>query len=475
MSTLTSPTGAATPVVALRRRDHHVGRRARRDGAVRLVASATLWLSLVLVTSWWVAGGGVQDLGSWTSGLTSLGRLTGLAASVLLLTQVVLMARVPVLEKAFGQDRLTRQHRLVGFTSFNLMLAHVALITWGYAAGSLLSTPGTLWDLTLTYPGMLLAAAGTVCLVMVVVTSIKAARGRLRYESWHLLHLYAYLGVGLALPHQLWTGQEFTSSTARTVFWWSAWASAAGAVLVWRVALPLVRHLRHQLRVTSVVGEGPGVVSIYVAGRRLDGLGVEAGQFLTWRFLDRAGWTRANPYSLSAAPDSRSLRLSVQDVGDGSGSLAALRPGTRVLVEGPYGRLSARARSRRKIALIGAGVGMAPIRALAEGLAYEPGEAVLLHRHTTDALFADELDQIARERGLHLLRLPGRRRHAGSWLGEGTRPDLEDVDHLRWWLPDLAERDVFLCGPGPWTDLVRADLLLAGLPPEQLHLETFQW
>ena len=69
---------------------------------------------------------------------------------------------------------------------------------------------------------MLLAVAGTACLVMVVVTSVRAARRRLRYESWHLLHLYAYLGVGLALPHQLWTGQEFLASTARTVFWWSA-------------------------------------------------------------------------------------------------------------------------------------------------------------------------------------------------------------------------------------------------------------
>ena len=102
---------------------------------------------------------------------------------------------------------------------------------------------------------------------MVVVTSIKAARKRLRYESWHLLHLYAYLGVGLALPHQLWTGQQFLTSTAATVYWWTLWAAAAGAVLVWRVGLPLWRSARHRLRVTSVVREGDGVVSVYVAGR----------------------------------------------------------------------------------------------------------------------------------------------------------------------------------------------------------------
>ena len=102
--------------------------------------------------------------------------------------------------------------------------------------------PATLWDLSASYSGVLLATGGTVALVMVVVTSVKAARRRLRYESWHLMHLYAYLGVGLALPHQLWTGQQFISSPARTVFWWSVYAVSAGAVLVWRVGLPVWRN-----------------------------------------------------------------------------------------------------------------------------------------------------------------------------------------------------------------------------------------
>ena len=406
---------------------------ARADAAARTAAVLLLWAVLLLVTYWWVADGGVQDLGGWETGLTSAGRLVGLVASVLLLAQVALMARLPALERAFGQDRLARGHRLVGFTSFNLMLAHIGLITWGYAAGDLARVPGTFWDLTVDYPGMLLALGGTVCLVLVAVTSIRAARGRLRYESWHLLHLYAYLGVGLALPHQLWTGAQFTSSTARTVFWWAAWAAVAAAVLVWRVALPVGRNLRHALRVTSVVPEAPGVVSVYLTGRRLDRMPGEAGQFFLWRFLGRPGWTRANPYSLSAAPDGRTLRITVQAVGDGSASLATLRPGTRVLVEGPYGRLSGRARTQRKVALIGAGVGMAPIRALAEGLDYAPGEAVLVHRYRDQPLFAREVGLISRARGLQVLGLSGRRRAPGSWTGgthRGPRVGPGRATHL---------------------------------------------
>jgi predicted ferric reductase len=456
-------------------RPERLGRRARRDAAVRVIAGSALWLSLLLVTFWWDVDGGVRDLAGWATGLDSVGRISALVASVLLLAQVLLMARVPFLEAAYGQDRLARIHRVVGFTSFNLMLTHVVLITWGYAGGELSRTPATLWDLITQYPGVLLSAGGTLALVLVVVTSIRAARRRLRYESWHLLHLYAYVGAGLALPHQLWTGEQFASSPGRTFFWWTAWAVAAGAVLLWRVGLPVARNLRHRLRVAEVVRESPDVVSVRLTGHRLDRLRTEAGQFVTVRFLNGPGWTRANPYSLSAAPDGRSLRISVQAVGDGSRAVADLRPGTRALVEGPYGRLGARARTRSRVALIGAGVGITPLRALAEGLDVAQGDCVVLHRYSTTPLFDDELEELARVRGHALLDLPGPRRGPASWLPVGIDPRVDDLYALTYWVPDIAERDVYVCGPEPWTELVRATLRAAGHPDDCLHLETFSW
>src|SRR6186997_1138743 len=181
------------------------------DRAVRLAAVLALWLGLLLVTYWWIADGGVTDLAHEVSGLTSLGRLSGLWAADLLLIQVLLMSRLPPLEHAFGRDRLTRIHRVVGLLSFYLMITHIVLIIAGYASARWSAALPTTWELITAYGGVLLAVAGTTCLIMVVVSSIKAARRRLRYESWHLLHLYGYLGVGLALPHQLWTGQEFCS------------------------------------------------------------------------------------------------------------------------------------------------------------------------------------------------------------------------------------------------------------------------
>jgi predicted ferric reductase len=442
----------------------------------RDVAGLLAWISMLFVVALWVSGGGVQGLSTVAGALTSTGRVTGLVSADLLLVQVLLMARIPWVERGYGQDGLARRHRFVGFTSFTLMVAHVVLIILGYAASDHAGLLAETWSLVTTYPGMLLATAGTAALVMVVVTSVRAARRRLRYESWHLLHLYAYLGVGLALPHQLWTGADFSSSSAATAFWWTAYAAAAGAILLFRFVLPLIRNLRHRLVVDHVVPEGRGVVSIYLRGRRLERLPVAAGQFFVWRFLHGPGRTRGNPFSLSAAPDGRWLRITAKDLGAGSRRLAELRPGTKVLFEGPYGVLTDSVRSGRKVTLIGSGIGITPLRALLEEMTYNPGEAVLLYRASTSEqfLFTRELDALALRRGVRVVYLPGPRAREGSWLpaNYATAPGHAVLRHF---VPDIAEHDVFVCGPDGWTETVTASAARAGVPAARIHSERFSW
>jgi len=443
----------------------------------RDVAGALAWLSMLVVTALWVAGGGLQGLASTAGALTSLGRLTGLIASDLLLIQVLLMARIPFVERSYGQDELVRRHRLVGFTSFNLMWAHIVLIYLGYAASSTVGLWGTALDLVVNYPGMLLAVAGTVALCLVVVTSVRRARARLRYESWHLLHLYAYLGAGLALPHQLWTGQDFIGNPAATVYWWGLYAVAVASVLVFRVLRPLVLNARHQFVVADVRSEAPGVTTVVIRGRRLDRFRARAGQFLQWRFLDGPGWTRAHPYSLSAAPDGRTLRVTAAHLGDGSSALPRLRPGTRVLVEGPYGRLHGGVRRRRKVLLMAAGIGITPMRALLEDLPQGPGDVVLVYRVSTtdEVIFGGELSALAESRGATVLTVPGPRlRSRPSWLPEQAG-HLADSEALAQLVPDVAEREVFVCGGVPWMGLVVAAAERAGVPAEHIHTERFTY
>lgn len=473
-------TTTATPraVAAARRRRPGRGFRLRSTPRWWADAAGVLaGVSLLIVTALWVRDGGVQQLaGGGAEAMSSLGRWTGLVASDLLLIQVLLMARIPLVERAFGQDRLAHWHRWTGFTSFNLMMAHVVLITIGYAGSDRTSVIAELWGMIVTYPGMLLATAGTLLLIMVVVTSMRAARRRLRYESWHLLHLYAYLGVGLALPHQLWTGTDFIGSPAATAYWWTLYAVAAGALVVYRLGVPVWRNARHRLTVSHVAPEGPGLTSVYLRGRRLESLPVRSGQFFCWRFLDGPGWTRSHPYSLSATPYGEMLRITVKDLGDGSARVAHVKPGTRVLIEGPYGKLTGESYPGGPVVMLACGIGITPLLSLLGELPYRGREALVVYRARTEheVAFRRELDWFVRHRGVRVVYLLGSRTNRPSWL-PASLASLRDDEALRQVAPDIARSHVYICGPEGWADAARTAVRSTGVANDRIHTELFSW
>lgn len=476
MSTVAVPQAVrppAAPTMTAPRR--HSGRR-RRAQAWNIAATLAIWVTSLFAVWLWVAGGGVDAvLAADAASLTSAGRLSGLVASNLLLYQVLLMARLPLFERGFGRDALTRLHRIVGFWSLWLMLVHVALLVAGYAAAAGIDPIAQLWEFVWDYPGMLLATVGMLVIIGVAVTSIRRARRRLRYESWHLLHLYAYIGVGIALPHQLWTGADFLASPAATVYWWTIWVATAASVIVFRLGIPLVRSARHRIRVASVERDGDRGVTVRMGGRALDRLAAQPGQFFIWRFLDGPGWTRGHPFSLSSDPARGELVLSARFAGDGTSRLARMKRGTRVLVEGPYGRLTGAERGGRRMLMIGAGAGVAPLVSLLEGEAYAPGEAVLLTRDSADgdALRTAAIAALVRDRGVRHLALNGRRADGDvSWL-PASHSAWRGPDVFRHLVGDPSDCDLYVCGPAPWMASVCRDARAAGLPPSRIHTESF--
>jgi predicted ferric reductase len=431
--------------------------------------------SVVAVVCLWLADQGLASLGGLDRAIGSLGLLTGLLASDLMLLQVVLLARIPWVERAWGHDLLVRRHRLLGFASFGSMIAHVALYAverLGRDGGSALSR---LWAVFVTDSWMLFATVGTLLVIGVTITSIRYARRKLRYESWHLLHLYAYLGIAFALPHQIADGADFHTTYAQ-IYWWSLYLFSLGTILVYRVGWPLWRSLYHRMRVESVRPEIPGVISVTVRGHRLDRLRTRSGQFFVWRFFDGPGWSRGNPYTISAAPQPDRLRITIQAAGDGSARAARLRPGTRVFIEGPYGTMTAERRRHPRMLLMAAGVGITPIRALLEDSPYAPGETTLIYRYTEDehAVLTTEIDDIAARRGVRVRYIAGPRRADGSWQPAGAHR-LDDAEALSRLVPDLGHHDTFVCGPPQWTTAARKALYRAGVARDQVHTEDFAW
>ncbi|MEU3614996.1 ferredoxin reductase family protein [Streptomyces sp. NPDC006872] len=396
-----------------------------------------------------------------SNALVVIGRFAGLYAALLMAFQLLLVARLPWLDRRIGMDRLTNWHRWTGFGLLWTLVGHVVFITFGYAESSSMNPVSQLVDLAETVEGVLRAAVAMVLILVIGGVSARWARRRLAYETWHFIHLYTYVAVVLAFTHQVAVGTTFTASSAATAYWYGVWGVALGSVLLGRFVLPLWRNWRHQLRVEAVVPEADNVVSVYITGRDLDRLPARAGQFFLWRFLTKDRWWQANPFSLSAAPDGTRLRLTAKAAGDGSAGLRHIKPGTRVFAEGPYGAFTAMHRTRPEALLIAGGVGVTPIRALLEEI---HGHAIVIYRVAgeRDAVLYDELRELALAKGaeLHLVTGP-------------PVPDRLAPRELAALVPDIAERDVFLCGPPPMMNAVLGTLRELDVPKPQIHFERF--
>jgi predicted ferric reductase len=415
-------------------------------------AAAIVWL-------WW-HGGNVTDVHDSSELLTSLARITGLLGAYSALVQVLLLARIPALERLVGFDRLTIWHRWNGHACLWLILAHVAFSFYGYALMDGVSLPSEIGTMIGggVYPGMVTATVGTVLFVVVVASSIVIARRRLPYEWWYAVHLSSYAAIALGWFHQVPTGNELVLDTVAADYWASLYLGTLGLLLAFRVLEPAVDAFRFRLRVAEVVEEGPGVWSLRLEGRGLERLGARGGQFFLWRFLARGEWWRSHPFSLSAAPTRDSLRVTVKALGDFSARVGEIPVGTRVVAEGPFGVFTAASRTREKLLLIGGGIGITPIRALLDELR---GDVRVIYRVLADdeRIFRDELpaDTIV---------------VAGDHATEAGRHLLGPA-HLRELVPDLDEREVYVCGPPAMAETAARNVRAAGVPGHLIHLERF--
>ena len=449
-----SPANRALPRPAPQAR-RAVGQAAVTAGVLGLVAVAVLGVVSESAADLRVRGGAAMFLGG----------MAGLVGMYLALVQLLLISRIPQLERILGQDGLLRWHRRVGPWPIALLVVHAIVITVGFAQAAHTGFLHQLGVFLRSYPDMLLAVVGLALMVMAGVASIGALRRRMRRETWWVIHLYMYLALALSFAHVLALGPTFVGHPLTQAVWAVVWAATAGVVVVYRFGLPLARTLRYRLRVAEVRQEAPGVVSVICTGRHLDRLRISGGQFFAWRFMKRGLWWQAHPYTVSALPRPPYLRLTVRQIGDHSAAVARLRPGTRVAIEGPYGAVTPDARTHDKAALVAGGIGITSIRAVLEGLPKSARPTVIVRAPTAEqVVLRDEMAALVKKTHGTLHELVGPRSATGS-----------PRTFLRKLVPDLTDRDVYVCGPEGFVHEVIAAAQELGVHRRSIHYEVYDW
>lgn len=450
-------------------------RKARQTAKIRPAPRPLPWVSslavavaacgLVIVLALGIATETASELAMPGGVATFIGSLTGLVGMYLALLMVLVVARIPPLERVVGQDGMLRWHRRLSPWPLSLIFAHALFVTIGYAQAAHSGVLHQLGAFIAHYPDMLMAVVALAIMVAIAIASIRALRLRMRRETWWVLHLYMYIALALSFAHVIALGPAFVGHPLTRVLWSLLWVLTAGTVLVYRVGLPVVRSLRYRLRVVEVHREVPGVVSVVMAGRQLEHLAVSGGQFMAWRFLVRGMWWQAHPYSLSAMPRPPYLRITVKQVGDHSAAVARLRRGTRVAIEGPYGNVTSDARTTAKVVLVAGGIGITALRSLLEDLPRNAEPVVIMRASSESQLvLRDEVAELVRHRKGSLYELVGSRRE----VAVSARSLLQLV-------PDLLQRDLYTCGPPGMVEDVVAAARRAGLPAQAVHSEVFSW
>jgi predicted ferric reductase len=372
-------------------------------------------------------------------------------------------------ERVFGFDKLNAWHRKIGYSLTASILLHPILLVVGYAGEHGVSYSAQFADFFNNWHDVSKAMLGILILLSVGIFSIRFFRKRMRYEHWHLVHLLMYLSVGFAFGHQ--TNFASVSAGWPMYYWLALNFCVFGCLLFYRFINPFVQFARFRFVVERVVPEGGDVYSIYVGGRGMERFKYEAGQFLHVYFLQKGLW-QPHPFSISNAQNGKYLRISAKSLGDYTAKLRDLKSGTSVILEGPFGRfteVSAKAKESKFLFLAG-GIGITPIRAMAENLAKTNGDFVLLYAARTekDLILKDELSKFG-----------GRQHYVLSDEKSTQNPNTEigriDDEKILRLAPDVRERDVYVCGPPPMMDALVILLKKLGVPEPQIHFERFSY
>lgn len=395
----------------------------------------------------------------------TLGKAAGLAAAALLMLQFTLSARLKVLDRAVGVDRLMRVHRLLGPTAVCLALLHPLLV---YASETH-SAEALSWR---QWPQMLGAFT-----LLLLTASLSTTWGKsflqLRYESWRWIHRVAFAAVAIIVVHAAMLGSDLQAAWSRSL--WLGAAFAYGALFLWAKVAKPCRLRQRPFHVRAVTRLCHNVWEVRVRPQNPPLFAYQPGQFAFLGLHRAEGPNEQHPFTISSSPTSRDeLIFTIKASGDFTSTIGRTRPNDGATVDGPYGRFSYLSwPDADSLILIAGGVGITPIlsglRHIRDTGGDKPITLIWANRTRRDIFLRAELDEIRQAvSGLvvhHLLSdepdYDGPRGYLNRALLARLLPDVPPHAH------------VMLCGPPPMMDAVSKALRQLGMRPGRIHTERF--
>lgn len=414
-----------------------------------------LGITLLIAFVLWFPGILAAEAGDYPC---ELGRLFALSGFILVLYQVMLSSKLPLVERAIGQDKLNGMHRVEGIFGLSLMTAHPVF----HFSSDLIN----LGKLDLKFPMIL----GLIALILVVLTSGSALlfkKLKLKYANWKGLHWINFTILPIVFVHSMLLGTDINAVPALKTYWFLL--GGLYLLLVAAIIKNRAAQRAHTFQVERVEKETHNIWNVHLKG---DAVEYKPGQFALLTLIRKGEKPEPHPFTVASSPTSWGLSFSVKAVGDFTSVIKDAHPGDKAVIGVPYGTFSFTLHDALNLVFIAGGIGITPFMSMLRYMVDRKMERNVLllwgNKTEADIAFKGELEEMYRVlpslKVVHVISnqpdYPGLKGHIDTQL-------------LQKYLPDYDNAQFFVCGPPSMMESIIKQLKGLGVPKKRIHFEKF--
>lgn len=420
----------------------------------------TVFLALVPVLIWFLTAPVEYRFSNQSLILTSMGQISGLIGMGLFALVLVLNTRTKFLDKIFyGVNNVYIWHHNLGAISFSLLLLHPTVLTIKFALISM----QTAFNFIITNNFALLS--GEIALLLMIFLLILTFFVKLKYQIWKFFHKFFGLAFIFAVLHVLFISSDVSDNLLMRSYMTILLIAGLWAIL-YRTIYPKFFVKKYAYIVEKVDQISDNLVEITMAPE-VKQMDYRPGQFLFIKFEDDVVGREIHPFSMSSAPSDKKLKIVIKNLGDFTARLKILKPGTRAIIEGAFGKFSyLNYPPETKQIWIAGGIGLTPFLSMARSLRRDSSHTIDLYycvKEKGELAFWNELKSIS-ENIKNFNVLPFCSNESGFISADFIAKTSENIKNS----------EIFICGPSGMMESLKKQFVKSGVKKYNIHTEEFK-
>ena len=381
--------------------------------------------------------------------LWSISMVAGLLAASILLNQFILSARIKLLDRVFGLDKILKFHGHVMIAADLLLIFHLVLkllLLFNFNLQMYLGFTAFGIYFTIVFITVLLMVKTYTEPVYIFrkFRDFIIEKTGIQYQSLRFLHKFTFFALIIMTVHIV-----LASSTQENnirIYFIAGWCFFVLLFYLKNLFIKPAVLKKRAFTVTDVIKENYNVTTIKMKLPEKSKFNYKAGQFAYFKFLNGKPGKEEHPVSFSS-PSGNTTSITVKNLGDWTEKLKDIRPGDKVAVDGPYGVFSyRRVKPGKEICFIAGGIGITPFLCMLRDIRQKriiikSIKLIWQARRTDDFIYFEEIKNYVKE--IDNFEFFPVITGDEDWDGISGRINTEKLNSMK--LPKKAE--YFICAP----------------------------